>query len=87
MPPDQEALERIPESLLESTASDFNMRAGHPSAIRKASPFCAKLIESYCAHCGLLIAASPRRRVLSVMEKIHACPVYFFYPQPLKRAG
>jgi hypothetical protein len=30
-----------------------------------------KLIESYCLACGLLIAASPRRRVLAIMEKLH----------------
>jgi len=37
--------------------------------------------------CGLLIAASPRRRILTVMEKLHECPVYFRYEQRLKRAS
>jgi hypothetical protein len=59
----------------------------HPTSIRKASPYCAKLIESYCLACGLLIAAGPQRRVLAVMERLHTCPVYFHYPQPLKRAS
>lgn len=61
------------------------MTSGHAAAIRKASPFCRKLIESYCVACGLLIAASPRSRTLSVMEKLHICPVYFNYSQ--KRAS
>jgi len=38
-----------------------------------------KLIESYCPACGLLIAASPRPEVLRILERIHACPVYFRY--------
>jgi len=29
----------------------------------------------------LLIAASPKRKTLDVMEKVHACPVYFHYEQ------
>jgi hypothetical protein len=73
------------------SALDFciesNMASGHPFSTRKASPYCVKLIESYCVACGLLIAASPRRRILAVMEKLHECPVYFHYEQPLKRAG
>jgi hypothetical protein len=64
-----------------------NMASGRPSSIRKASPHSAKLIESYCVACGLLIAASPRRRILTAMEKLHECPVYFHYEQPLKRAS
>lgn len=63
------------------------MVSSHPISARKASPYCVKLIESYCLACGLLIAASPRRKILSVMEKLHQCPVYFHYPQPLKRAS
>jgi hypothetical protein len=66
-------------------ASNFAMSVGPNSPVRKASPYCARLIESYCAGCGLLIAASPSRRVLSVMENLHQCPVYFQYPQPLRR--
>ena len=54
--------------------------------VRKASPYCAKLTESYCAGCGLLIAASPFRKVLAIMENLHQCPVYFHYPQPQKPA-
>jgi hypothetical protein len=38
-----------------------------------------ELIESYCNSCGLLIAASPRRGVLDIVEKIHTCPVYCNY--------
>ena len=30
---------------------------------------------------GLLIAASPKRKTLDVMEKVHTCPVYFHYEQ------
>jgi hypothetical protein len=63
------------------------MVSSHPTSVRKASPYCIKLIESYCLACGLLIAASPRRKILGVMEKLHKCPVYFHYEQPLKRAG
>jgi hypothetical protein len=37
------------------------------------------LIESYCNSCGLLIAASPKRGVLDLVEKIHTCPVYCNY--------
>ena len=57
-------------------------------AYRVANPHMPKLIESYCAGCELLIAASPSRKVLEVMEKIHKCPVYFRYPgrRPLKVA-
>ncbi len=63
------------------------MVSSHPTSVRKASPYCVKLIESYCLACGLLIAASPRRKILGVMEKLHQCPVYFHYEQPLKRAS
>jgi len=61
--------------------------SSHPFSTRKINPFCITLIESYCNGCGLLIAASPRRRILAVMEKLHHCPVYFRYEQPLQRAG
>lgn len=47
------------------------MSFSHPTSVRKASPYCVKLIESYSPVCGLLIAASPRRRVLAIMEKPH----------------
>jgi len=50
-------------------------------SILKINPHHAKLIESYCPSCGLLIAASPRTDVLRVLERIHACPVYFQYPK------
>jgi hypothetical protein len=63
------------------------MASGDFRAFRKASPYCVRLIESYCHGCGLLIAASPRRRVLTIMEKLHHCPVYFRYPQRLPRAS
>ncbi len=53
---------------------------------RKAAPFAVGLVASYCKGCGLLIAASPRRKTLDVMETLHHCPVYFHYhqrPEPL----
>jgi len=62
------------------------MSFGSNTAVRKASPHCAKLIESYCAVCGLLIAASPFREILTLMENLHHCPVYFRYPRRLNRA-
>jgi hypothetical protein len=61
------------------------MPSSHPTSVRKANPYCAKLIESYCVACGLLIAASSRPQVLTVMEKLHSCPVYFHYPQPISQ--
>jgi hypothetical protein len=64
-----------------------SMNRDDSSAIRKASSYCVRLIESYCVGCGLLIAASPRRQVLAIMEKLHECPVYFHYGQPEKRAS
>jgi hypothetical protein len=48
---------------------------------RKVNPFTVGLVASYCASCGLLIAASTRRKSLDLMEKVHQCPVYFHYPQ------
>jgi hypothetical protein len=63
------------------------MWVGPNPPVRRASPFCARLIESYCAGCGLLIAASPLRNILSIMERLHECPVYFHYPQSEKRAS
>jgi hypothetical protein len=51
----------------------------HP--YRKISPYSAKLVESYCPGCELLIAASPSRKILDTMEKLHDCPVHFRYPQ------
>ena len=63
------------------------MASDPSSSVRKASPHCVKLIESYCVACGLLIAASPRRRILAVMEKLHECPVYFRYEHPHTRAS
>ena len=53
---------------------------------RKVNPFTVGLVASYCEACGLLIAASPRRKTLDVMEKVHKCPVYFHYPQTAEAA-
>ena len=53
------------------------MSISHPTSVRKASPYCVKLIESYCLACGLLIAASPRRRILAVMERLYRVPGVF----------
>jgi hypothetical protein len=53
---------------------------------KKAAQSAVGLVASYCKGCGLLIAASPRRRTLDIMETIHHCPVYFHYhqrPEPL----
>lgn len=55
--------------------------SGKP-ARHKTSLYCARLIESYCEGCGLLIAASPLAAVLTTMERLHVCPVYFRYPLP-----
>lgn len=46
---------------------------------RKVNPFAVGLVASYCKSCGLLIAASIRRKTLDVMEHAHQCPVYFHY--------
>jgi hypothetical protein len=48
---------------------------------RKAAQFAVGLVASYCKGCGLLIAASPRRKTLDMMEVLHHCPVYFHYDQ------
>ncbi len=57
---------------------------------RKASQSAVGLVASYCKGCGLLIAASPRRKTLDVMETLHRCPVYFHYhqrPDPLNQVN
>jgi hypothetical protein len=48
---------------------------------RNVNRFADGLVASYCKGCGLLIAASPKRKTLDVMEKVHRCPVYFHYQQ------
>jgi hypothetical protein len=58
------------------------MERGRQKPLRIASQFSAKLMESYCPGCGLLIAASPSLKLLSVMETLHSCPVHFHYDQP-----
>jgi hypothetical protein len=63
------------------------MPSGHPFSTRRVNPFSLTLIKSYCKGCGLLIAASLRRRILVVMEKLHECPVDFHYEPPLRWAG
>lgn len=47
--------------------------------MRKTHPVNPRLIESYCAICGLLIAASPSPAILRKIEKAHECPVYLTY--------
>ncbi|HKW75229.1 MAG TPA: hypothetical protein VJN64_06860 [Terriglobales bacterium] len=47
---------------------------------RRMNPYSSRLVESYCPACELLIAASPSRKVLEVMENLHECPVHFRYP-------
>jgi len=49
--------------------------------IHKRNLHAIRLLESYCPGCGLLIAASPSRKILVIMERLHVCPVYFRYPQ------
>jgi len=73
-------LDIIPESLIQQIASEAIMASGNLSAIRKASPYCVKLMDSYCVGCGLLIAAR-------IKERLHECPVYFRYEQPQTRAS
>jgi hypothetical protein len=52
---------------------------------RNVNPFADGLVASYCRGCGLLIAASTKRKSLDVMEKAHKCPVYFHYEQGPER--
>jgi hypothetical protein len=52
-----------------------------PISVRRKVAHAVGLVASYCKSCGLLIAASPWRKTLDLMEKIHKCPVYFSYPQ------
>lgn len=49
------------------------------SPLHKSNRYVPKLIESYCPGCGLLIAASPSKKILAIMERLHVCPVYFRY--------
>jgi hypothetical protein len=48
---------------------------------RNVNQFADGLVASYRKGCGLLIAASPKRKTLDAMEKLHHCPVYFYYQQ------
>ena len=50
-------------------------------SVRRKVAHAVGLVASYCKSCGLLIAASPWRKTLDLMEKVHKCPVYFRYPQ------
>jgi hypothetical protein len=56
-------------------------RSNDKLSVWKVNRHQPKLIESYCPACGVLIAASPRPEVLRILERIHACPVYFQYPK------
>jgi hypothetical protein len=44
------------------------------AARRNVNRFADGLVASYCRGCGLLIAASPKRKTLDLMEKLHQCP-------------
>jgi hypothetical protein len=55
----------------------INLRASRRNINRSADG----LVASYCKGCGLLIAASPKRKTLDIMERVHTCPVYFHYEQ------
>lgn len=59
--------------------------ANSQSCLRRENAYAPGLIESYCAFCGLLVAASPNRSFLQVAETAHICPVYLHYPQPAQR--
>ena len=52
---------------------------------QQATKFAVGLVASYCRGCGLLIAASPRRKTLDIMENVHHCPVYFHYEHQPER--
>jgi len=45
----------------------------------RTNPFAPRLIESYCAACGLLIAASPWPKLLQKIEAVHICPLHGHY--------
>jgi hypothetical protein len=49
------------------------------SFIRRVSAKTNRLLESHCNSCGLLVAASPKRRFLEMAERAHICPVYCNY--------
>jgi len=53
----------------------------HRAVRRNINRFADGLVASYCKGCGLLIAASPKRKTLDIMEDVHECPVYFHYEQ------
>jgi hypothetical protein len=59
--------------------------ANSQSCLRRENAYTPGLIESYCAFCGLLVAASPNKVFLQVAETAHICPVYLHYPQPALR--
>jgi hypothetical protein len=55
------------------------------SCLRRENAYTPGLIESYCASCGLLVAASQNKAFLEVAESAHICPVYLHYPIPTQR--
>lgn len=57
------------------------------SCLRRENACTPGLIESYCAFCGLLVAASQNNAFLEVAETAHICPVYLHYSQPTQRKG
>lgn len=59
--------------------------ANSQSCLRRENAYAPGLIESYCASCGLLVAASRNSAFLQVAESAHICPVYLHYPQPAPR--
>jgi hypothetical protein len=52
-----------------------------PTCYRRANVCAPRLIESYCAECGLLVAASPWPLLLDKIESVHRCPVYWHYSE------
>src|SRR6185312_5131854 len=50
-----------------------------PNCYRRMRSESPMLIETYCAACGLLIGASPRSKLLTILENIHTCPVRGYY--------
>ena len=61
--------------------------ANSQSCLRRENAYTPGLIESYCASCGLLVAASQNKAILAVAESAHVCPVYLHYAQPPQRKG
>jgi hypothetical protein len=38
-----------------------------------------QLIETRCAVCGFLVAASPRLELIELVERVHVCPQFWAF--------